>query len=218
MLASHSSQGSVGLREESGQLARITEHRGPLNTETPMWTEQTEHHGIARLGPADAVNWFNAIERSRRHLSRWEDWCDAIASVKQAYETLLRIQEWEIEGVFFPFCIVDLRNGQIVGGVSISNVQLDHRCANLGYWVDSQQQRQGLCTWAARAVASQAFRALQLTRLEVVVRTDNHASARVAHKLGAQHEGVARSRLFHQQRPYDAHVFSLLAGDTPLTT
>lgn len=212
MLAHQDTQAPVDLRDGSGLLSRIVEEFRACDTAWSMWTARTAHHGLRPLRPADAANWFNALERSREHLARWEDWCHEVASAEQAHEILNRLHQLEIEGVHFPFCIQDLDTRQIVGGVSISLVQFDHRCANLGYWMAEQQQRQGLCTWAARAVAGQAF-ALGFTRLEVVVRTDNHASARVARKIGAQHEGVARSRLCYQQRFFDAHVFSLLRSD-----
>jgi len=76
------------------------------------------------------------------------------------------------------------------------------RSANVSLW-----------TTAARLADRFAFRELKLTRHEIVARVDNVASRRVAEKVGPTFEYVARNRLLHKGRPYDASVYLLLPGE-----
>jgi RimJ/RimL family protein N-acetyltransferase len=75
--------------------------------------------------------------------------------------------------------------------------------------------RKGVAIAAARLAARFAFRELSLTRVELVALVDNIASRRVAEKLGATLEGVARNRLVHNGVPFAAAMYSLVPGDIP---
>lgn len=122
------------------------------------------------------------------------------------------VEQWRLyQGLYCG--IFDLESGRLAGGGTLSFIQHDCRCASLGYWVDEHLRGCNLATWAAREMAAFAFEHLHLTRLEVVVREDNQASQRVAAKLGAQREGIARSRIYHEGTPRDAWVFSLLPNE-----
>ncbi len=55
---------------------------------------------------------------------------------------------------------------------------------------------------------------LALQRLELITDPENHASQRVAAKVGFQREGVLRSHLPHPDgRRRDSVMFSLLPGE-----
>jgi len=75
--------------------------------------------------------------------------------------------------------------------------------------------RNGVAIAAARLAAGFAFRELGLTRIEIVALVDNVASRRVAEKLGATFECVARNRLVHNGVPFAAAVYSLVPGTCP---
>lgn len=48
---------------------------------------------------------------------------------------------------------------------------------------------------------------------EIVIAKDNHASKRVAEKVGAHYEGILLNRMTVRETIYDAHMFSLLPSD-----
>ena len=62
-------------------------------------------------------------------------------------------------------------------------------------------------------MAQWAFQNTDLIRLEIVVAEDNHASLRVAEKVGAVREGVLRQRLRIQDTFQDSVMFSILKAD-----
>jgi RimJ/RimL family protein N-acetyltransferase len=95
----------------------------------------------------------------------------------------------------------------------LNKIDKPHLRANLGYWVRTSATRRGFATAAARLLARFGVEHLNLDRIEIVAAVDNIASQRVAEKLGAVREGVARHRLRIHDVPYDAVVYSLLRAE-----
>jgi RimJ/RimL family protein N-acetyltransferase len=93
----------------------------------------------------------------------WIDYCDAA---------------WK-EGAEYNFAIAD-RTERILGGCGLNQLRIEHRVANLGYWVRTSATRKGVATAAVRKLAHFAFRETNLARLEIVVALENVASHRVA--------------------------------------
>lgn len=171
---------------------------------------------IRPLMSTHAGRWFEAIERSRSEILHWEEWPEAVRSLEEAQALLERLEaDWRA-GRTFSFGIFT-EGGALIGGLTVSNVLWDCRCADLGYWVEPQFRGKGVAAWAARQLFDFCFRVLQFQRLALVIRVDNLASQRVAQKLGAQFEGVARKRIFHGQQALDARVYAITLGDRSLT-
>jgi RimJ/RimL family protein N-acetyltransferase len=83
----------------------------------------------------------------------------------------------------------------------------------VGYWVRTGATRRGIAPQAVRLVARFAFETLQLSRLEIFVRPENIPSRRVAEKVGAKFEAIARNRIVQHGRAYDAALYSLIPSD-----
>jgi RimJ/RimL family protein N-acetyltransferase len=77
----------------------------------------------------------------------------------------------------------------------------------------TNQTKRGFATSAALLLVQFGFYKLNLNRIEIVVKTDNIPSQRVAEKLGAAKEGVMRNRIILNARPYDAVLYSLIPQD-----
>jgi RimJ/RimL family protein N-acetyltransferase len=104
-------------------------------------------------------------------------------------------------------------DGRVVGGIGIGLISNDYR-GTLGYWMAASSRGRGTCTRALRLLSRHALDELQLQRLDLVTDPENHASQRVAEKVGFQREGVLRAHLRHQDgRIRDSVMFSLLPGE-----
>ncbi len=62
-------------------------------------------------------------------------------------------------------------------------------------------------------IAEFGFNLLGLVRLEIIAGVDNKASRRVAEKVNATCEGLARNRIILDKQPIDAIVYSLIPSD-----
>ena len=57
----------------------------------------------------------------------------------------------------FNFAVLDVEDGQFLGGVGLNQFNRENNFANLGYWVRSNQTRRGAATAAARLSAKFGF-------------------------------------------------------------
>ncbi len=99
---------------------------------------------------------------------------------------------------------------QLLGGIAINQLNRHQNFGNIGYWVRQSCQRQGIATRAAQSIAEYGFDRLKLTRLEIVAPEHNVPSRRVAEKVGAVFECIARNRVMIHAKPQPAAVYSLV--------
>lgn len=138
---------------------------------------------------------YEAGRASVAEVGRWMPWCRDDLTVAQCEQWLEeQIRAWDA-GTAYEFAIFDRAAGHLVGGAGLNRINSDAYLANLGYWVRSGEQGRGLATRAGRLVAAFGIEELGLRRIEIVAAVDNHASCRVAEKIGALREAILRKRV-----------------------
>ena len=104
-------------------------------------------------------------------------------------------------------------DGSVVGGIGMGLNSHEYR-ATMGYWVAADERGRGTGTRALRLLTRHALDDLKVQRVDLVTDPDNHASQRVAEKVGFRREGVLRAHLRHPDgRIRDSVMFSLLPGE-----
>jgi len=100
------------------------------------------------------------------------------------------------QGEAYPLFLFRQKDGQVVGGVTLSNIRRQPaQAATLGYWVGEAHARQGYMTEALAVVREHAFAVLDLSRLEAACLPANIASRRLLERCGFKYEGVAQAFL-----------------------
>lgn len=161
----------------------------------------------------DIAPMFAAIVESMATVGRWMSWCPPDYSLQDATAWYQRsAQAWAAEGDR-EFGIFDAASGEVLGSVGINQINRLNLFGNMGYWVRTSCERRGIASTAARLAASFAFANLGLVRIEIVILPDNLPSRRVAEKIGARFECIARSRLQFKGETRDAAVYSLVRDD-----
>jgi RimJ/RimL family protein N-acetyltransferase len=87
----------------------------------------------------------------------------------------------------FHFAVVEKTSGMVLGVAGMNREGAN--AAWLHYWIRTSHAGRGLTTEAAGALIAWARDELRLPRLNLWAGTDNHASRRVAEKLGFVHVG-----------------------------
>lgn len=100
-----------------------------------------------------------------------------------------------------------------IGSVSIKNIDLEGRKAELGYWITPDQQGKGYATEAADLGLTHAFDELGLHKVWARTVGDNEASNRVLEKLSFRQEGVLREHWYGLDRYVDEYRFGLLRSE-----
>lgn len=163
--------------------------------------------------PDDAHPHFDAAQESLREVGRWLSWCRDDLTLRDSEQWITRcIDGWK-SGDFFGFYLFDRTDRSFVGCCTINEIDPVRLRANLGYWIRTSRQGRGLASEAVPKIARFGFERLGLQRLEIVAAVGNDASQRVALKVGAVREGVARNRLRIHGRQSDAVIFSLIPTD-----
>lgn len=135
---------------------------------------------------------FGTVEAMR-------DWMSQVAS--------------QVDPLFF--CVRSL-DDQALGMVSYLNIEMDHRCLEIGHiWYVPQAQRTRANTEAAYLLLEHAFDVLRCRRVEWKCDSLNARSRAAALRLGFTFEGIFRQHRVVRQRNRDTAWFSLLDSEWP---
>jgi [ribosomal protein S5]-alanine N-acetyltransferase len=117
-------------------------------------------------------------------------------SLKMAHEWVQQHDGLHARGTHRIWAITPARpladGYEILGTISLVDIDTDHSLAELGYWLGKEYWSCGYATEAARAVLQYAFEEMQLERIFAKHFERNPASGRVLQKIGMQREGTLR--------------------------
>ena len=161
----------------------------------------------------DSTQVYEAVRESLTALKPWMSWAHDAYSQQEA-EDFIKITRarWE-ERSLFAFAITDAKTGDILGGCSLSHKNPVYHYCNLGYWVRTLRQGEGIAGRAAKLAARYGFEHGGSIRAEIVMAVGNEKSLRVAEKIGAHYEGMLLNRMVVGKAIYDAHMYSLIPQD-----
>lgn len=105
-------------------------------------------------------------------------------------------------------------DGEHVGIIGLSGIDLVYRCAELWIYLgDGKERGKGTAREAFRLLADFSFQTLGLNRIFVQVFAFNGRALRFFTSCGMQPEGVLRESVFKRGRFHDKHVLGLLARE-----
>ncbi|MEM1093800.1 MAG: GNAT family protein [Bacteroidota bacterium] len=163
--------------------------------------------------PDDAPKHFEAVRASLPELMQWMPWCHADYALSDSEAWVASRPEARTNGEVLDFVLIDPLNDVLLGSCALNHFDYSDMRASMGYWVRSGCAGRGLATAAARALAEVGLAELRLNRIEIQVAVGNRASQRVAEKIGATREGIARNRMLVEGQLHDAVIYSLIPGD-----
>ncbi len=175
------------------------------------WSNATLALRPFRMDDAQAL--YEAVRESMDELGQWLSWCHADYTINDSIQFLESCGEAHRKETEFGFAVFERGTDRLVGGCGINQIEKAALRANLGYWVRTSATGRGYARQAAILAARWAFQSLGLERIEIVAATGNHASQRVAVRVGATLEGIARKRLRVHGVQHDACVFSVVRSD-----
>ena len=159
---------------------------------------------------SDADALVEAVRSSHELLWPWLRWASADYGPEHANGFLDEVEQ----GNERAFAIFD-PSARLQGLCGLNQVDVNHRTANLGYWLRAGATGAGRATRATRLVLDHGLQELSLERIEVVMSVHNTRSRRVPERLGLTHEGIRRRALRIGDEQHDAHVFAAFREDLP---
>jgi ribosomal-protein-alanine N-acetyltransferase len=168
--------------------------------------------GLRPIHRRDATAWRDVRRRNAEWLRPWEATQPDQQVPTPTFGNMVGALRSEGRaGRALPFIVTYERRlvGQLtVGGVTYGSL----RAAHIGYWVDEAVAGRGVIPTGVALAVDHAFRVLALHRIEIAMRPENHASTRVAEKLGFRFEGV-RPAFLHIDGEWRDHLVYALHVD-----
>lgn len=118
-------------------------------------------------------------------------------------------EDWK-RHVILKWGIALRTDNQLIGSVTLFNLDFNHRRAEIGYALGRDYWGQGYMNEALMALLKHAFEVLDLHRIEADVDPRNAASIRTLERLGFQREGYLRERWQINGESQDAFYYGLL--------
>jgi ribosomal-protein-alanine N-acetyltransferase len=176
---------------------------------------QTERLVMRPPEMRDYEQWARLRRDSRAFLAPWEpEWSRDHLSNRSFRNRVLWAERAIRNGEAYPLFLFRLKDGQIIGGLTLSNIRRHPaQAGTLGYWVGEPYAMQGYMTEALTALREHAFSALDLSRLEAACLPDNIASRRLLERCGFQFEGTAQAYLQIDGRWRDHVLYAALRAD-----
>ena len=145
----------------------------------------------------DFEDWSSLRRRSRKHLQPWAPSWPKDANSRADWAR--RLHAWKAgwkRGRAYVFLVRRLKDGRLVGGVSLTNVRAwPANSASLGYWLGEDYQGHGFMQESVKAVCDWALSELQLHRVEAGILASNLRSRKVLEACGFLEEGHAKEYL-----------------------
>jgi ribosomal-protein-serine acetyltransferase len=168
-----------------------------------------EHVDLRILEPRHAEAFFDLCSLNREYLAQWLPWVD---HTNQIMDTQLFIQlELDRFASHRGFSCGIFYQGQLVGSISVHEIDWINKKTSLGYWLADSYQGKGIMTGACRRLLHYLFVELKLNRVEIKACTENTRSRAIPERLGFKHEGTIRQAESIHNRFYNHEVYGILA-------
>lgn len=132
------------------------------------------------------------------------DTLEAVQEQMQYYQNQYQTNN----GMYWAMVNKEAKN--FIGVIGINNLSLQHKKAELGYWILPQYFGNGFSMEAAKTVVTFCFYNLGLNRVEATVETKNKSSIKLLKKLCFTHEGTFREYEINKGKTIDLMMFSIL--------
>lgn len=169
---------------------------------------------VRLVRPRDARVLQHELLSNRAWLQPWEATLPHASVSFDMRVSIKRLLQQYREGASVP--LVMEYDGEVVGQLNIWGIMHGSLgSATIGYWVSERVAGRGVTPTAVALATDLAFTDLGLHRIEICMRPENHASVRVAQKLGFRYEGLRR-RYIHIDGDWRDHLaFALVREDVP---
>jgi RimJ/RimL family protein N-acetyltransferase len=131
-------------------------------------------------------------------------------ALKRAYDFIKKTQQQIRRESAYELGIELKESGQIIGMMSLMDIDYHHKNARVGYWVGRSYWGQGFASEALGLILHFAFKKLKLHRVSAIVMHLDIPSVRVLEKAGFKLEGRLRKANFENGVWVDDLLYAIL--------
>lgn len=184
-----------------------------LQIENPPVEIRTERLLIRRLVMADAPAIFDIF--SHEDVARYGT-SPAQVSLSEAEQKIAAIMAHYEANDLYQLGIERLSDGLLIGTLTLWQIHLQNRRAEVGYVLGRPHWGKGYMAEALAAWVDYAFMQMKLHRLEADIDPRNVSSAKSLERMGFLREGYLRERWIVGNEVSDSALYGLLASEWTL--
>lgn len=159
----------------------------------------------------DAEECFQLVDRNRDYLKKWLPWVDGTLSAEDTKKYIIECREKFEKKETADFGI--WYENRWVGSMGFNNINLANERAEIGYWLDAEQQGKGIMTACVEALLRYGFEELKLHRIQIRCAAINEKSKAIPERLGFKLEGTIREDHRIDGKFCDGLIFGLLKSE-----
>lgn len=131
---------------------------------------------------------------------------DAVDFIKQAAKNRKLKSAYE-------FAITSTEDDEVIGGISLRDLDWKNKNAELGYWLGKKNRNKGYVSEAIKLILEFAFNELKLNRISARLWEKNLASIKVLKKNKFKKEGLLREMVFKAGEWQNDLVYGVIRRD-----
>ncbi|HLD33813.1 MAG TPA: GNAT family N-acetyltransferase [Candidatus Nanoarchaeia archaeon] len=158
---------------------------------------------LRKLKESDAEDMYTHVKE--KEVSRWMLRIPHPYKLSDAKQFIQKVQERKNE---YTFGIVLQETNELVGVLTLRNIDNTHKNVELAYWLGKQFWNQGIMTEAIKQIVSFAKNKLKMHRIYATAFETNKASQRVLEKNGFVKEGLIRDKFFKDNKWHNAYLYA----------
>jgi len=158
---------------------------------------------------------FKVIDHNRIYLRNWLFWVDLTTTIE---DSLNFIKSAVISNDEKSSLVLGMwRGSELVGTVSLVNINYESRFAELGYWLAENEQGKGYVTSSCRSLITYAFENFQIDSIRIKCVAENQSSHAVIKRLGlACSRSTDETQWIHGHQ--SAEPVAMICGETSRLT
>ncbi|GKT04606.1 GNAT family N-acetyltransferase [Furfurilactobacillus sp. WILCCON 0119] len=177
-----------------------------------MFTHQLDEHlALKLISEEDADKLYTWIDEDRAEFSKWLAWANDMQSVDDETGFINHARHQFADGKMLPLTLVI--DGHAVGSIDLHNIDSNNAHAEIGYWLSSRYQGQGLMTRAVDRLLTIGFDELNLHKIILNADVNNKASQAVAERLNMHFDGTLRDHVLINDTFQSLATYSMLESE-----
>ncbi|MEZ5476578.1 MAG: GNAT family protein [Thiolinea sp.] len=162
---------------------------------------------LALVQPSFATRYLEIVSRERDYLSQWLAWPQH-ADSEDFFLTFIRKALHDYADGKAMTCAI-IFHDQVVGNISFNTINHSLKKVEIGYWLSSRYQGQGIVTKSVAKLIDRSFHELGMEKVQISAAADNTPSRKVCERLGFELEGVITRSENLNGRVVDHAVYGL---------
>ncbi len=162
---------------------------------------------LRQFTPDDAHVVFDTVHRNAEHLMEFMHWMTPDYSREMSRDFIKSSIESRIKRESLGYGI--FKSGRLVGAIGYASFDWQSNAAEIGYWIDRQEEGKGIVSRSCIRLIEYAFGDLGMNRIQIRCAAENIRSAAIPERFGFKLEGCLRQSQFRNGRLHDFLVFGL---------